>query len=79
MKYFKLSLGIIVLAMLLMQCRKDNFTDDSSATLEFSVDTVLFDTVFNTIGSTTAMLTVYNPNNRAVRTNIALEDGNQSQ
>ncbi len=36
------------------------------AGLRFSTDTVRFDTVFSTIGSTTAWLSVYNPQNQTV-------------
>src|SRR6056297_907093 len=69
--------GVLVL---FSQCRKDTFTDDPNAALTFSTDTVLFDTIFNTVGSTTSRLTVYNPNNRAVRvSSIALEGGGASQ
>lgn len=70
---------VVVMAALTTQCRKNSFTDDSSAVLEFSMDTVLFDTVFNTVGSTTATLKVYNRNNQGVRTNISLTGGSQSQ
>lgn len=73
-------LFFILVVLLFSQCRKENFTDDSSAKLEFSSDTLLFDTVFNTVGSTTKMLTVYNRNNRAVRVSrISLLGGAQSQ
>ena len=42
-------------------CEKESFvTDDGGVRLEFSTDTVAFDTVFTTIGTTTRMLTVYN-------------------
>ena len=44
----------------IVSCKKDkNFTKDH---LDFSADTVLFDTVFTTIGSTTKRFKVYNRN-----------------
>lgn len=53
---------VIILAILLLyQCRKPGFVKDDSAKLEFSLDTVIFDTVFTNIGSTTNRLKVYNP------------------
>ena len=43
-------------------CRKDDVVDTSpSLRLKFSEDTIMFDTVFTTIGSTTQWLKVYNP------------------
>ncbi|HEX8350900.1 MAG TPA: hypothetical protein VF598_13135 [Hymenobacter sp.] len=47
--------------------KEDVFTKDSSARLEFSADTVFFDTVFVQTGSITKRLWVYNRNNRAVK------------
>jgi hypothetical protein len=48
----------------LSSCKKDiPFTQDH---LDFSKDTVLFDTVFTTIGSTTKRLKIYNYNNQPI-------------
>ncbi|UYZ62405.1 hypothetical protein [Hymenobacter weizhouensis] len=47
--------------------KEDVLTTDSSAKLEFSSDTVKFDTVFVTVGTVTKRLWVYNRNRRAVR------------
>ncbi|TGE14269.1 right-handed parallel beta-helix repeat-containing protein [Hymenobacter elongatus] len=47
--------------------KEDLFTTDSSAKLEFSADTVLFDTVFAQVGTVTKRLWVYNRNSRAVK------------
>jgi hypothetical protein len=71
---------IALSALLLFSCRKENFTSDSGAKLAFSVDTVLFDTVFSTIGSTTYYLKVYNKNDQAVRIDeVRLLGGSNSQ
>jgi len=70
----------LLLASVSWQCRKDSFTNDPGAKLTFSRDTILFDTIFNTIGSTTAILKVYNRNNQAVRvSSIKLDGGEASQ
>ena len=61
-------------------CRiEDEFTTDPSAKLQFSVDTIYFDTVFTQLDSSgvrpisvTQQLRVINPNNNAVKTNIRL-------
>jgi hypothetical protein len=71
--------------LLLPGCRKDRlFTEDPGARLEFSRDTVLFDTVFTQpvagpeIPSVIKRFVARNRNNRAVRVNIALEGGSPS-
>ena len=80
LKHWKIFfLPLIVIASFASSCRKDQITTDSSAQLDFSADTVLFDTVFTTIGSTTQLLKVYNNNDQAVSiSNIQLEGGNNS-
>ncbi len=55
----------ILIALLLVgqACRKLNpISTDPSMKLEFSADTVVFDTVFTTLGSATHQLRVYNRN-----------------
>ncbi|MFM7727624.1 MAG: hypothetical protein ACKO7B_13040, partial [Flavobacteriales bacterium] len=79
-KIFFLWLCLLVATIGLVQCRKERFNQDSSAQLEFSNDTVFFDTVFSTIGSATQYLRVRNPYNESVRIDeIALETGTNSQ
>jgi hypothetical protein len=61
-------------------CRKENdFNTDSSVKLAFSEDTLLFDTIFTTIGSTTQFLTVYNHDSKAIKiSSIHLGKGSES-
>ncbi|PJJ52798.1 hypothetical protein CLV45_3455 [Hymenobacter chitinivorans DSM 11115] len=47
--------------------KEDLLTTDPGAKLEFSTDTVLFDTVFTQVGTVTKRLWVYNRNSRAVK------------
>lgn len=71
---------LLGLSLVLICCRKEKFTTDSSAKLEFSRDTIFFDTVFSTIGSTTQYLKVYNRHNESIRiSEISLENGTNSQ
>ncbi len=49
----------LILLVMFFSCRKDPIVNPD-AKLEFSADTVLFDTVFTTIGSTTKNFRVYN-------------------
>jgi hypothetical protein len=45
-----------------MSCKKDKLLTSASARLTFSQDSILFDTVFTHIGSTTKLFRVHNPN-----------------
>ncbi len=63
-----------------MSCQEDNFDTSSDITLSFSVDTLMFDTVFTEIGSATRILKAYNTHNRPVEINkIFLEQGHSSK
>jgi len=59
--------------------RNDDFTTDGNVKLEFSLDTLHFDTVFTELGSATRLFKVYNRNNRPVRiSHVELEGGPNS-
>jgi len=78
MKVYSL-LIIIFLSSLFLSCRKDVLLTDSSVKLEFSKDTLTFDTVFTTVGSATKYFIVYNPNNKAIKiSDIHLAGGSSS-
>ncbi|MBI2968613.1 MAG: hypothetical protein HYY40_12505 [Bacteroidetes bacterium] len=62
----RINIFLFTLMIACSSCRKDPTITDPSAKLEFSTDTVLFDTVFTTIGSTTQWLLVHNPHNRKI-------------
>jgi hypothetical protein len=51
----------LILLLAVTSCKKDTILYDASAKLGFSVDSVLFDTVFTSIGSTTKVFKIYNP------------------
>lgn len=73
-------LSLLVIGFSLTRCHKEKFTSDSNAMLEFSRDTILFDTVFSTIGSTTQYLKVRNKHNESIKiSEIVLENGTGSQ
>ena len=56
--------------------RFDDFTTDPSVKLEFSLDTLRFDTVFTELGSATRFVKVYNRNDRPIKiSNIYIESG----
>lgn len=75
---FLFSRTLLVIGIL-SSCQQDlAFTSDSKAVLAFSDDTVQFDTVFTTIGSTTKSFRFHNQNDNAVKTTISLSGGEQS-
>src|SRR5690606_33819244 len=79
MRFLSFLFLIIITALLSGSCRKEIFTDDPSARLQFSTDTVHFDTVFVTVGSATKNFKVFNPNNQSVKiSNIRLAGGENS-
>jgi hypothetical protein len=67
---------LLSLWLLVAACTPEDeiITDSPSALLSFSADTIQFDTLFTTIGSTSQLLKVYNPNQNAV-TISAVETG----
>lgn len=70
---------LLVISLLAPGCRKDaKFTDEAGIELDISKDTVMFDTLFTTVGSVTKRFVARNPNQNAVRVNIALEGGSPS-
>jgi hypothetical protein len=71
---------LLILALVQLSCRKHEKIDTSPGlTLNFSTDTVFFDTVFPTIGSITKRLIVYNPNENKVNvSSITLAGGSAS-
>lgn len=74
-------MGIVtfMLAMSFISCRKEVYYSAPGARLDFSVDTLFFDTVFTTLGSTTRSFTVYNPYKTTLKiSEITLGSGAQS-
>lgn len=77
LKYALLTAGIV---LFVSSCRKDDILTDSNATLRFSEDTIIFDTVFVTVGSITEVFSVYNDYNQDIRiSSIQLATGNSSR
>ncbi len=71
--------SLLGISLLFSDCKKHKLNTDSSARLNFSQDSVLFDTIFTTIGSTTHRFKVYNPYNQSLNiAKIWLDQGMQS-
>lgn len=65
--------------VIFFSCQKEEYIDSSSASLNFSIDTLFFDTVFTTVGSTTKMFKVYNPHSDWVKiSDIYMSGGDDS-
>jgi hypothetical protein len=54
-------LPVFVTFLLMIGCQKDELLTNKGAKLSFSTDTVYFDTVLTTLGSTTQLFKIYNP------------------
>lgn len=77
-------LYVVVLAVMpwfSLSCEKESFVeDDGSVRLTFSCDTLTFDTVFTTMGSTTLRLTVTNgSSDNVMLSSVTLEGGRASR
>ncbi|RYD82974.1 MAG: hypothetical protein EOP53_02165 [Sphingobacteriales bacterium] len=70
---------LFTIVLLSAGCRKEKFTDDPSAKLVFSTDTIHFDTVFVSVGSATQNFKVSNPLGQPLKiSNIRLAGGDNS-
>jgi hypothetical protein len=78
---YKIASAVIFFFALLQfsSCKKDKLITDSSAKVRFSQDSVLFDTVFTSIGSATKNIRVRNNNSQKIKiSNIQLLGGGAS-
>ncbi len=73
--------AIVAFLVLLSTCNnEDEFTTSGDVRLEFSIDTLRFDTVFTELGSATRSFRVYNRSDKAVKiSKVFLERGDGSQ
>ena len=79
MKCARLFFAGLIALLFFSSCKKDLITTSPSAKLSFSTDTLTFDTVFTSLGSTTLYFTVHNPNNQKISVaDIRLAGGNGS-
>lgn len=65
--------------VLVFSCNREEIQKDPSARLAFSTDTLTFDTIFTSFGSTTRNFRIYNPYNKTLRiSSIELLGGTSS-
>ena len=78
--FYKFGLLVAAFVFAFLSCKKDKFVTDPSATVRFSQDSVLFDTVFTTIGSATKNIRVINNNKQKIKiSTIQFTKGSSSQ
>ncbi len=79
MKKFYNILFIVAALVYFSSCEDEKYLSSSDVLLNFSTDTVMFDTIFTTIGSTTEHLKVYNPyDQKLLISSIRLAGGENS-
>ncbi|MDA3928735.1 MAG: hypothetical protein PF541_07220 [Prolixibacteraceae bacterium] len=57
---------ILLAGIILTSCEEENYISGEDAYLSFSIDTLMFDTIFTTVGSTTQSFRVINPHNQPI-------------
>lgn len=79
-KYHTALTFILIIFAFFQSCKKEDiFIDEPTIALQFSNDSIVFDTVFTTIGSITKQLKVYNPYGHKINIkNIELKGGETS-
>ncbi len=76
----KILLFTALVVFVISSCKKNDFITDSNAGLEFSTDTVLFDTIFTGIGSATRFFIVRNKHESPINiSGIRLATGTDSK
>lgn len=75
----RLLLLLVLPVLLVAGCARDRLSLDPAHRLNFSTDTLTFDTVFTTLGSATRYFTVVNPHDKKIRiSHLRLAGGDQS-
>jgi hypothetical protein len=78
--WWKDFLILLCFMMTFIGCTKDELDSSSQRILKFGADTVTFDTVFQTIGSATRSVRIYNPSSKSiVLSKVYLNQGSASQ
>ncbi len=67
MSLLKNLLALLCILLFLFSCRKESFTTSAGALLRPSIDTLRFDTVFTSTGSTSRFVKLINDNDKGIR------------
>ncbi len=77
--FFKIGIVCMASCVFIAGCKKDELVTDEFTSLEFSTDTVYFDTVLVTLGSVTQYFKIYNPYDQPLEIDrLFLAGGEQS-
>lgn len=77
--YANVLLALVALIFMISSCQKDIIDTDPGVKLEFSQDTIFFDTVFTSLGSITQSITVHNKGKQKINiSSIRLAGGEAS-
>ncbi len=75
----RLMLLMLTASLLMPSCRDDSWSTDPDLDVTFSLDSLLFDTVFTSLGSSTRAFKVYNTHSRRIRiSSVSLAGGEGS-
>jgi hypothetical protein len=70
---------LLLLVILFFACKKESFTNSSSVFLKTSADTLHFDTVFTSTGSSSQFIKIINDNNKGIHiSSVKLAGGSSS-
>lgn len=70
---------IVLLSTIIISCQKEDYADGNDDKIGFSTDTLYFDTVFSTVGSSTRSFKIRNPHKNAIQiTTLKLAGGTNS-
>ena len=70
--------AVLIVIFIVNSCQKDEIDTDPDVKLNFSSDTIFFDTVFTSLGSTTQSITVHNQGDQKIRISSIRLAGGQS-
>lgn len=65
-RFFKILSPLLITACLISACKDEKLITEGSAYLQFSTDTVYFDTILTTLGSVTQRFKIYNEHDQAI-------------
>ena len=78
-KLYHILIYISIITFIAISCKKNKILIGNSFNIETSTDTILFDTLFTTIGSTTKYFKCHNKHSGILKVeNISLENGTNS-
>ncbi len=77
--YFFLLTAFAFIVLFLPSCQKETFSTNPDDALLISTDTITFDTVFTSVGSTTEFFTISNDANKSVSSKVSIGGGQSSQ